>query len=114
MDMTKSERDAVQHDIVSMREYMEALLYDQKAFFEAKLEAMSEAQAKYEAYNRAKLETMNEIREQLSTQKAEFITRVEHDAKYALFATKIESLQKFIWMLSGALVLLEVLLKFIK
>jgi hypothetical protein len=112
--MTKAERTAVQNDMVTLREYMEALLYSQKMYFETRLNAMEDAQAKFEQFNTAKLGTMNEIREQLGTQKADFLTRVEFEGKHELVCQKVESLQKFMWGIGGGVVLLELILRFIK
>ena len=85
-----------------------------KELIEAKLDAITVSHSKFEVYLNAKLEQMNEIRGQLGTQKADFITRIEFEAKQQVLIGKIENLQKFMWALGGALVILEVILRFVR
>ncbi len=107
-----------------------------KELMDTRLEATNLAHQKFEAYLNAKLETMNEIREQLGTQKSEFISRVEFEAKHEVLiqkldnqiamikeafakdnkalTDKVEVLQKFMAGAMGGLAVLEIILRFVK
>jgi hypothetical protein len=56
---------------------------------------------------------MNEVRDQLKDQAATFLTTVEYVANHKALETKIESLQKFMWLSIGALAVIQVLIGFI-
>lgn len=62
-----------------------------------------------------RLHTMNEFRNTLKDQNGTFITRVEHEAKLLLLETKIDLLQKLVYIGVGAALVIQILLKvFIK
>jgi hypothetical protein len=73
--MTEAERKAVQNEMVSLREYFEALLYSQKEYFDTKLESMNERYAKFESIVDVRMDHLNEIRPQLAAQKGEFMVK---------------------------------------
>jgi hypothetical protein len=63
---------------------------------------------------RSRLDTLNEWREQNKEERQDYLTRSEYDLKHELLQTKIEQLQKIIWGLTGAFLIIDYVIKFIK
>lgn len=101
--MTHDEFIRVEGDIVTLKEYLES-----------RLESIDTATILRAAALDKRMDAMNQIREQLATQKTEFLTRLEYDSKHQMLCDKIETVQKFVWMVSGALLLIEIALQFVK
>lgn len=57
-----------------------------------------------------RLEAMNEVRDQLRTQKDTFISRNEHDGDINLVQQKLEGLQKLVYVGLGIWLLLQLVL----
>lgn len=119
--MTEAERKAVENEMVSLREYLEAKIdfrciemLHLKELYETKLDAVNLSHAKFELLLNTRWESMNEIREQLGTQKSESLSRLEYDANHKLLESKIDSIVKIVWTISGTLAALEIVLRFIK
>ena len=65
---------------------------------------------KAEASVNKRLESMNEFREQLREQSKTFLTLDVYNANHRLLESKIESLQRFMYIITGGLVVLQVLI----
>ena len=71
--------DSNRLNIVSLREYVERRLADQKELFEKSQEAQDAATSLARLSMEKRLEGMNEFRDALKDQTKTFITRTEHD-----------------------------------
>ena len=71
--------DSNRLNIVSLREYVERRLADQKEIFERSQEAQDQATNLARCGMEKRLEGMNEFRDALKDQAKSFITRTEHD-----------------------------------
>ena len=60
-----------------------------------------------------RLEGMNEFRQQLKDQNATFITKEDYDSKQQILNTKIEALEKIVYIGLGLCLALEIALKVI-
>lgn len=65
-----------------------------------------------EALN-ARLETMNEFREQLKDQNQTFLTRMEYDAKHELLQNKISLMEKLVYIGLGLMMAFEIILRLV-
>ena len=82
-----------------------------KEFINAKFEALEKSTELSRIGMEKRLDSMNEFRQQLKDQNSTFITKAEHQ----IVITKIEYLEKIVYMGLGGLLVLEVFLKlFIK
>jgi hypothetical protein len=82
-----------------------------KEFINAKFEALEKSTELSRIGMEKRLDSMNEFRQQLKDQNSTFITKAEHQ----IVITKIEYLEKIVYMGLGGLLVLEVILKlFIK
>jgi DNA anti-recombination protein RmuC len=61
-----------------------------------------------------RLDSMNEIREQLKDQAETFLPIVTYEANHRLLEMKVESLQKFMYIITGALLVIQVMIGFIE
>jgi hypothetical protein len=101
-------------DYVSLREYITDKIKATEDKIALNLKLNQVAQDKADAKLDIRLEGMNEIRSQLDRQARTFITKPEYEAKHELLMQKIETLQKFMWLVMGAIAVLEVILRFFK
>lgn len=61
-----------------------------------------------------RLETLNHEAQQLKDMQAKYLPREVYEANYKETNTKIEALQKYIWIGVGGLLVIELVLKYIK
>jgi hypothetical protein len=61
-----------------------------------------------------RLTAMNNFREQMQSERDTFLTKDEYEVNHSLLESKIEIVQKFMWVLTGGLVVMELVLRFIK
>ena len=61
-----------------------------------------------------RLEGMNEFRNAFKDQNHNFTTRVEFDAKLLLVDSKIEGLQKLVYIGIGILIVVQIMIGFVK
>lgn len=80
--------------VVSEREYLQAQIDALRERLDLQIEAMQRANDLAADRLEARLESMNEIRAQLATQRAEFATNEKFDTWGAGMAQRIESLMK--------------------
>jgi hypothetical protein len=57
-----------------------------------------------------RLEDMNDLRNQLNNERMMYVTRSEYESKHENLVTMISTLQRFQWMLIGALMVFQVLI----
>ena len=57
-----------------------------------------------------RLVDMNHMREQINQERGSFVPRAEYEIKHTLIIDLISSLQKFQWMVTGALVTFQILI----
>lgn len=89
--------------VVQLAEHIEShILYSEKAVDKAE-ESMCK-----------RLEGMNEIRSQLSDQAKTFLTQEAYNAGHRLLEVKVETLQKFMYIITGALLVIQVLIGFLE
>jgi len=60
-----------------------------------------------------RLDEMNQFRSQLKDQAADFITREEFQARQDTLDTRIRALEKLVWMGLGAIIVIQILLRFV-
>lgn len=101
--MKNEEHKNCYNNVVSLKEYVDTKLIDIKTATDLAAENL-----------KVRLNNLNEWREQNKSERANYLTRNEYDSKHELLNTKIETLQKFVWMGLGALLLTEILLKYFK
>jgi hypothetical protein len=72
--------------------------------------------ASHEALKVAKIETdrrlesMNELRDQISSERGNYLNRSEYDLKHDALKSRIDSLEKFQYMIVGGLLVFQVLI----
>jgi hypothetical protein len=62
----------------------------------------------------SRLQHLNEWRQQLNSERDAFLTRNEYNLKHELLISKIEQLQKFMWIAVGTFAAVDYVIKFIK
>lgn len=85
-----------------------------KEYMDTKISALDRATSVASEAMNKRLESMNEFRAQLKDQNATFLTRNEYEAKHALLESKIESLQRIVYLATGAVLIIDYFIKFIK
>jgi hypothetical protein len=85
-----------------------------REFFEERLKALQIAIDKQESANNIRLEGMNEWRNESKDRMMTYLSKAEYEVKHQYLVEKIETLQKFMYLLTGGLLLLELLFRFIK
>ena len=90
-------------DIVSLRDYIEIRLTDMEKATNLAAENL-----------KIRLESLNNWREQNRSERMEFITKENYENRHLLLENKIEGLQKFMYLLTGGLIIIEIFLRFIK
>ena len=61
-----------------------------------------------------RLEHLNEFRQAMQDQSKTYLTREAYESKHQLLENKIDTLQKFMYMMMGGLVIIEIALRFLK
>jgi hypothetical protein len=84
-----------QTDDVKLREHLEALLREQRTYFEMKLAAREDAMRSAHSSMEARLAGMNEFREALKDQTSTMITRTEFNIVCDRTQAELAGLQKF-------------------
>ena len=84
-----------QTDDVKLKEHLEALLREQRVYFEMKLAARDEASRASHSSMEARLAGMNEFRDALKDQNATMITRTEFRVVCDRTQAELADLQKF-------------------
>lgn len=77
---------------------------------EEQLKASSEALTIARRDIDRRLETMNELRAQINTERSIYLTREEYYAKQDTMNLQINGLQKFQWSITGALLAFQILI----
>lgn len=103
----KDERD------ISFRDYVDVRFADQEQAVQAALAAAEKAVVKAELAADKRFESVNEFRGQLTDQANTFISRLEYNANQKAIEQKIETLQRLVFMGTGVLLTLEVVLRFL-
>ena len=85
-----------------------------KTYMDTELRALEKATTLAAENLKVRLDGLNEWRAQNRDERAMYLTRIEYDAKHLLLEQKIETLQKFAWIGLGAVLLAEIILRFIK
>ena len=76
--------------------------------FKAHAEYTKLALDKSELMLNSRLDSMNEFREQLKDQSKTFITVDIYSAQHKVIENKIEAVQKFMWLIIGGLLVIQV------
>lgn len=86
---------------ISLREYFESKITDIKDSVKLAYSQMEK-----------RLEGMNEFRDTLKDQASRFVTRDEMESKMSVMQSKIDALNKVVWMATGGLVVFQIVIKF--
>ena len=96
---TEGDRNA--HDIVSLREHIEALLKEyQKAHAKEHAMLIDSVRLAREALD-VRLESMNEFRAQILSERGSMVTKEAYDSKHAALAEAISRCEKSLARLAG-------------
>ena len=90
-----------EREVVSLKEYFERRLDEQRAYFEAKLEAVDKTMREATESLNKRLEGMNEFRSALKDQNVTFLSRNEYFAQHEKLEADIRVLRESKAMLEG-------------
>ena len=90
-------------DYVSLKEFIEQRFIDLEKATNLAAENL-----------KLRLKGLNQWREQNRNERSKFLLNDVYEAKHLLLETKIENLQKFMWILMGIAIAIEIVLSFIK
>lgn len=109
--MSKKNGEFDWNDSVSLRDYFDVRLLSVERSTELALANVEHATKLAADSLEKRLDSMNEFRDQLKTQAGTFLTKESSESKIQILETKIESLQKIVYVGLGIFIVLEVLAK---
>lgn len=112
--MSKKNGDFNWKESISLKEYFDMEISSLKGTIRDSMDYQKEALRIASAAMEKRLDGMNEIREALRDSQMNCITKLEYDAKHELLNSKIEILQKIIYIGIGLCLAIEIILRFIK
>lgn len=101
-------------ETISMKEYTLTLVAGLKDYTEARIQGIEKAINVANISMTARLEGMNEFREQLKDQASKFVTREEVDKSIQGLGKDIKALEKIVYIGVGASLAIQFVFKFLK
>ena len=99
-------------DNISIKDYLDFKFQELDKRLQLRAELTDKALTKAEVILNARLESMNEFREQLSKQASTFIVREAFEIKQKVLEDKISNLAKFVYIGIGGIMTIQLLSKF--
>jgi hypothetical protein len=98
---------------IPVRDYLENKIKDVEEKLCLRLQAMQIAIDKQESANNIRFNNTNEWREESKDRMSTYLSKGEYEVRHQLTETRIEALQKIVYMALGGLLILEFLFKFL-